>query len=301
MNESKKTGRIFDIQRFCVHDGPGIRTTVFLKGCPLACLWCHNPEGIYPRPQIMFHAEKCIGCQRCGAACSRGVHIFSQERRLYRPQKCNACGACIKVCDSRALTFAGRAATVDEVFQTVLRDKPFYGTEGGVTFSGGEALMQPRFLQALLKRAREEKLSAAVDTSGYAPWQTIEETLEYTDLYLYDIKAHTPELHKELTGVDNQCIIENLRRLDQAGARIWIRMPLVQGVNDSLEELTGTAQLLRTLPRVERVEMMPYHVLGRTKYEMIGRPHQREFHAPTREQMETYRALFLEYGLNAMI
>lgn len=301
MDAMRSVGRVFDIQRFCVHDGPGIRTTVFLKGCPLSCQWCHNPEGIKPQPQIMFNAEKCISCKKCVDACMHGVHVFARERRLFHACKCVGCGSCAEICSADALTISGKHMSVDEVFQTVLRDKPFYGDDGGVTFSGGEVLLQGEFLLALLRRAKAERLHTAVDTSGYAAWQTLAATLEYTDLYLYDIKAHSAELHRRLTGVDNRKIMENLRHLDAVGARIWVRMPLVHGVNDLPKELRATAELLGGLRHVERVDLMPYHVLGRAKYGMLGLVPQAEFHTPSQAQMEEYRAMFRAYGINAVL
>lgn len=231
----------------------------------------------------------------------RGVHVFGREGRLFHACKCVGCGSCVEICSADALTIAGKNMSVDEVFQTVLRDKPFYGDDGGVTFSGGEVLLQGEYLLALLRRAKAEGLHTAVDTSGYAAWQTIAATLEYTDLYLYDIKAHSAELHRRLTGVDNRRIMENLRRLNAMGARIWVRMPLVQGVNDLPEELRATAELLSGLHHVERVDMMPYHVLGRAKYGMLGLAPQAEFHAPSQVQMEEYRAMFQDYGINAVL
>ena len=294
----QQSGLVFDIQRFCVHDGPGIRTTVFLKGCSLSCGWCHNPEGIQAMPQVMFNAEKCIDCQACATACDRSVHIFKADgQRAFYPERCTGCGACARICPSEALTLVGRKMTVDEVIAKVLRDKPFFGADGGMTVSGGEVFLQVDFLRALLYCAQSEGLNTVVDTSGYADWATLEMTLSLTNLYLFDIKAFSPALHRKITGVDNVRILENLRRLDAEGANIWIRMPLLRGINDSLEELRGTARFLAELSCVERIEMMPYHILGRAKYAILGREKQSEFYAPTKEELQKYKELFLGFGL----
>lgn len=297
--EEKKLGNVFDIQRFSVHDGPGIRTTVFLKGCPLNCGWCHNPEGKQGKTQIMLNAERCIGCGRCMAVCPNEVHTGTRTGgRRFAPEHCAGCGACAAACPSEALTVSGKMMDIDEVFRTVRRDRPFYGTEGGVTFSGGEVFAQPEFLYGLLKRAGEEGISAVIDTSAFAPWETVRGTLEYTDLYLVDIKAYSGALHKKITGVDNQVILDNLQELNRAGVRVWIRMPLLHKVNDQTEELEKTARMLQGLGCVERIEMMPYHVLGRAKYAMLGLGAQKEYHAPSAEKMQEYRELFRKYGLS---
>lgn len=298
----QQSGMVFDIQRFCVHDGPGIRTTVFLKGCPLSCGWCHNPEGIRAEPQIMFNAEKCIGCRACLSVCSHGTHILTADgRRVFHPELCVGCGACARACPSESLTLIGSRMTVTEVLCAVLRDRPFFAAGGGVTFSGGEALMQSEFLSALLRCSKNEGLHTALDTSGCVGWSALESTLKLTNLYLYDIKAFSPALHRKLTGVDNSLILENLRRLDAAKACIWIRLPLIRDLNDGEEELAGTARLLSELSCVERIEMMPYHVLGRAKHPMLGKAEPLAFHAPTQEAMRAHKAMFSSFGLTQVL
>ena len=242
-------GRIFDIQRFSVHDGPGIRTTVFMKGCPLRCRWCHNPEGLAALPQLRFFAEKCIGCGACG-----------NRSRLSDAERCPA----------EALTVCGIEVTADEVLSEVLKDVIFYSDGGGLTVSGGECLLQADFVTELLDLAKAHGLHTAVDTSGYAPWSELEKTLPFCDLYLYDVKCFDPLLHKEYTGVDNSIIIENLCRLSEAGKDIWIRIPVIPDFNDNDRELCAIADLLSGIPTVKQVTLMPYHSLGASKYETLG-------------------------------
>lgn len=242
-------GRIFDIQRFSVHDGPGIRTTVFMKGCPLRCRWCHNPEGLTALPQLRFSAEKCIGCGSCG-----------DRSRLSDAEHCPA----------EALTVCGREVTADEVMSEVLKDVIFYSDGGGLTVSGGECLLQSDFVTELLALAKAHGLHTAIDTSGYAPWSELEKTLSLCDLYLYDVKCFDPLLHKEYTGVDNTIIIENLRRLAAEGKDIWIRIPIIPDFNDNARELEAIADLLSGLSSVKQVTLMPYHSLGASKYETLG-------------------------------
>ena len=218
-------GIIFDLKRGSIKDGPGIRTSVFLKGCPLRCVWCHNPES----------------------------QSFSVERVVTTGEPC------------------GRCVPVEEVMDEVRRDKPFYGDRGGLTLTGGEPTAQPEFACALAEAARREGISVAVDTCGEAPWNVFESLLDTADLFLYDIKAVDADLHRRLTGVRNERILENLRRLDERGARLWIRMPLVGGVNDSDAELTALRALLDGLRHVEKREICPYHSLGLEKYARFGR------------------------------
>jgi len=242
-------GLIFDIQRFSVHDGPGIRTTVFMKGCPLRCRWCHNPEGLSAAPQLQYTRAECIGCKRCGDRSSPA----DAER-----------------CPTGALKVRGQSVTADEITRAVLRDRDFYGSDGGVTFAGGECLLQADFVAEVLGMLKKEGVHTAVDTSGYVDWQAIEKTLPVTDLYLYDVKCADSALHERNTGVPNARILENLARLDAAGKRIWIRVPVIPDVNDSDEEIAAIAQIISRCTNVEKVTLMPYHTLGVSKYETLG-------------------------------
>ena len=243
------TGIVTDFKRFAVHDGDGIRTTVFLKGCPLRCVWCHNPESISPKPELAFYAEKCTGCGECMRVCPNGAHIFeaadtpdSYIHKLDRT-KCAACGKCAEVCVSGALKLCGRRMSVDEVMKIVAEDRIFYETSGGgMTLSGGEPTLQPEFALALLRAAKADGISTALDTCGFAKREVYESLLPYTDIFLYDIKHITDEGHIRCTGRSNRLILENLRFLSDAGAKIEIRIPLVPGYNDDAETLDGIGQ-----------------------------------------------------------
>lgn len=243
------TGTIFDIQHFSVHDGPGIRTTVFMKGCPLRCKWCHNPEGLSKSLQLQFFEDKCIGCALCG-----------ERNHLSDAQKCPA-GA-LKVC--------GREVDEDEVIAEVLKDKIFYSDNGGITFSGGECLLQADFVASVLCKAKALGLHTAIDTCGYVPFEELEKTLACCDLYLYDIKCFTSNVHKEYTGVDNLLIIDNLKRLDAAQKDIWIRIPVIPGFNNTVEEMSRIAELISSMPSIKQLTLMPYHTLGASKYKTLG-------------------------------
>jgi len=243
------TGTVFDIQRFCVHDGPGIRTTVFLKGCPLRCRWCHNPEGLSREPQVQFFAEECIGCLRCGGA-----------RTL----------AMAETCPTGALKVVGKVYDSGQLLEKVLADRDFYGTDGGVTFSGGECLLQADFVAEMLELLKQEKISTAIDTCGFVPWESLKKTLGLCDLYLYDVKCADSQLHKKYTGQGNGRILENLRKLSDRGARIWIRIPVIPDVNDKEAEMASIAEILSSVRGIEKVTLIAYHTLGKSKYATLG-------------------------------
>lgn len=265
------TGMVFDIQRFCIHDGPGIRTTVFLKGCPLNCLWCHNPEGISPQPQLSFMPDRCIGCRKCMEVCSRGGHREESGKHVLDRTKCVVCGACAAACCCGALEVVGRRMSVAEVMAEVLSDRPFYVTSGGgMTLSGGEPLMQMEFSAALLQAARAEDVSTCVETSGLIDSARLMNLLPLVDLFLYDVKDTDPAHHRSNTGADNAKILENLRLLHDAGAKIILRLPIVPGLNDRADHFEGIARLWGRLPRLAGAEIMPYHPLGRGKNGRFG-------------------------------
>ncbi len=291
------TGIIFDIKRFAVHDGPGIRTTVFLKGCPLRCRWCHNPESWVTEPQLACFPRQCIGCEACIRTCEHGAVQLTEWGPRINRELCVVCGACAEACVAEALVIEGREVTAEEVIDEVLRDRTFYETSGGgMTLSGGEPLMQPRFALELLRLARDEGLHTAVDTSGAVPWQTLEQAAELTDLFLYDVKALDPERHRAMTGSGNEKILANLRRLADSGAEIVLRVPLIPGHNDSPAEVDGLAELALEIDAP--VELLPYHRLGGGKFAALGitRP---EFEAnePEDEHVEALRERLRDAGV----
>ena len=274
-------GRIFEIQRFSIHDGPGIRTTVFLKGCPLRCLWCHNPEGMAPEKALSFVPEKCIGCGYCFRACERGAHKTAAEpgadgaasggKHTLDREVCVVCGACTEECYAKALELVGRDVTVEEALDDVLRDRPFYETSGGgMTLSGGEPLMQIEFTEALLRAAKGAGLHCVVETCGFAGRDRFERILPHVDLFLYDIKEMDPARHQELTGVPNGLILANLRSLHDAGAAVLVRLPIIPGLNDRDGHFRALAGLARSLPNLLGFEVMPYHRLGTSKLNRFG-------------------------------
>jgi pyruvate formate lyase activating enzyme len=266
------TGQIFDIQRFSIHDGPGIRTTVFLKGCPLRCLWCGNPESIRAEPSLSYQADKCIACGQCIAACpEEALSADADGRAELDRQRCTECGRCAPHCDAKALEMVGREASVEEVMATVLRDRDYYRESGGgMTLSGGDPIFQPRFAEALLRAAKAHHLHCCVETSGYALGGVFNALLPLVELWLYDYKETDSRRHERFTGKSNELILANLQRLHDAGARILLRCPLIPQHNATKEHLDGIAALAGRLPKLQGVELLPYYDLWRAKLERFG-------------------------------
>lgn len=262
---------IFNIQRFSVNDGPGIRTNVFFKGCPLNCLWCHNPESKSTKPDLGFIASKCIGCGHCLTQCPGHCHTMENGEHVIDRSKCLACRACERFC-AGALEIMGREMTVDEVLGEVMKDEIFYKTSnGGMTVSGGEPMIQFPFITELLRAAKEKGLTCCMETCGFVAWARFEEIMPYVDLFLYDIKETDPARHREYTGADNALILENLRKLDGAGAKTVLRCPIIPGLNDRADHFAAVAHLADSLKNVQGIDVEPYHPLGKTKCENLGR------------------------------
>ena len=268
---SMQTGILFDVKRFAIHDGPGIRTTVFFKGCPLSCLWCHNPESQSSGPQLLYWAERCIGCGACVGACAAGA--VSLENGVAKTDRalCTGCGACVEICPPQAREIAGEAWWLDRLLDTIERDLLFYDESGGgVTLSGGEPLAQPEFALDVLAACKSRRIHTAVDTCGFAEWDVLDAVASQTDLFLYDVKHLDDDRHRELTGVSNGLILENLERLSEAGHRIWIRYPLIPCVNDAEGEIAALGRIVSRLKSVDAVHLLPFHRGGKRKRAGLG-------------------------------
>jgi pyruvate formate lyase activating enzyme len=303
LSNDMESGMVFDIRRFSIHDGPGIRTTVFLKGCPLSCWWCHNPESQQPEQEVMFHPNRCLRCGACQAACPNDAISRQEEMFLTNPALCQRCGACVTACPAQARELVGKPMSVPEVMAQIERDIPFFDESGGgVTVSGGEPLMQPRFLQALLTACKQLDLHTVLDTCGYASWKTIEEVRPFVDLFLYDIKLIDNQQHIRYTGAPNTQILSNLQKLAKSGAQIILRAPLIPGINDGEEQLNQVAALARSLPGVQHLDLLAYHYAGAGKYDRLSLGY-RLAHVtpPDAERMEQIARFFRQNGLQVKI
>ncbi len=273
------TATIFDIQRSSFVDGPGIRTAVFFKGCNLRCAWCHNPESQSATPQLLVYGDKCVGCGKCLEKCPHDL------------TSCELCGKCELYCPAEARRVCGKEYTADELLTEILADKLFYETSGGgATFSGGECMLYPDFLAELLQKCKAQGVHTAVDTAGHVPFAHFERVLPFADMFLYDVKSMDAEVHKAYTGVDNALILDNLGRLLERGARVWIRMPVVADVNDNEGEMHALAAFLEKHGLPEKIELLPYHAMGESKARAIGREPQ-IFKAPDKERLAALASL----------
>jgi pyruvate formate lyase activating enzyme len=267
------TGLIFDIKKYSIHDGPGIRTTVFFKGCPLSCWWCHNPESQARAVEMMVRDKRCIGCGACVETCpQQAITLNGHGAPVTNWEKCDACGDCAAVCYAEARQQVGRQMSVAEVLADIERDRAFYDESGGgVTFSGGEPLLQPDFLLALLRACRERDIHTALDTCGHARWPALDRVRPYVNLFLYDLKLMDEAKHRQVTGVSNRLILDNLQRLSQAGHAITVRIPVIPGVNDDDDSLRQIAAFLAGLPHLQGVELLPYHRIALDKYVRLNK------------------------------
>ena len=298
---------IFNIQRFSVHDGDGIRTTVFFSGCPLSCLWCHNPEGENFLPSLLYSGEKCVGCGACAAICKSGAISFKDGIISQDFKKCSACGACVPVCRADARSIAGKPADIDEIVRICVSDRMFYESSGGgVTLSGGEVMAQNTdFLLKLTCALYDEGISVNIDTCGFAPWEKFEAILPYTDTFLYDIKSADRDKHKRCTGVDNELILDNLHRLSDSGASIYIRLPVIapaEGASDNFDganytdgDIMGIIDVLSEI-KYKKICLLPYHDTGSYKRASLGMDAGAEFSVPSAGRIDEIKSMLESAG-----
>jgi pyruvate formate lyase activating enzyme len=307
---------VFNIQRFSLHDGPGIRTTVFLKGCSMRCFWCHNPEGQHPRPELRYFPDRCIACGQCVIACPNNAHQLTDGVHLFLREQCDVTGMCVETCYAGALQLEGRRMTVEQVMEEVLRDKTFYETSrGGITLSGGEPALSRDFARDLLQQCKDNGLHTAIETCGECPWTSLEALLPVTDLIMMDIKQMAPDAHRSVTGQSNDRILANARQLALTGKPIVFRTPIIPTVNDSEEDIGAIAQfvcelvaLRRTNGRASekttgiRYELLAFHNLALDKYRSLDRAYKASaLHPPTNEKMSSLLDVAQRHGIEASI
>jgi len=288
---TKVKGLVASIKRFAIHDGPGIRTIVFMKGCPLRCIWCSSPQTQNPYPEIAYYEEKCIGCGGCLKVCSENaITIDKQGKKWINRLRCTNCGKCAEACPTEALKIVGQFMTSEEIITEIDKDRLFYqeSGEGGVTISGGEPLMQTEFVKEVLRKCHEQGIHTAIETSGFVEWREFRNVLGHVDLLFCDIKHMNSEKHKELTGVSNQLILENIRKVDQkCDVPVILRFPLIPSINDSEENLINLAKFITSLKRINTLEILPYHRLGEHEYKTLGREYKlKEVEVPSDDYLQ---------------
>jgi len=292
-----KKAVVFNIQKFSVHDGPGIRTTVFLKGCPLKCMWCHNPESQNPKIQMLYDTDKCTLCMNCVNVCTRNAIKIQDNKSKTDMSLCNFCGECTVYCLNKAREIAGKEYSVDEVMKQVMKDKVFYmQSNGGVTVSGGEPLVHIDFVEELLMKLKAENIHTSVDTCGYINFESLERAAKYTDLFLYDLKVMDEEMHIKYTGASNKIIIENLIKLSKIHKNISIRLPLIEGINADISHIISVLELIEYL-YIKKVYLLPYHNIAVHKYRKLGLEYDDEkMSKPSDDKMNSFKAIFEEKG-----
>ncbi|MBW2409036.1 MAG: glycyl-radical enzyme activating protein [Deltaproteobacteria bacterium] len=296
-------GVIFDIKKYAIHDGPGIRTTVFFKGCPLACRWCHNPEGISVASHRIYRQERCVGCGECIQLCPQNVISQTADGIVSDAAKCDLCQTCAEQCPAGAVEFVGRRVTVAEVVRQIEKDTAFYDQSGGgITLSGGEPLMQPEFLLDLLDACRNLDFHCTVDTTGYTASELLLKVAQKTDLFLYDLKLMDAAKHQNFTGVSNQLILNNLKLLCENKARIQVRIPVIPGINNDADNINRTADFLAALPGVENITILPFHNSARGKYGRLGMEcMSSHMESPSEEHLKTIAGWLEQSGLQVKI
>lgn len=289
-------GNIIKISRFCTDDGPGIRTVVFLKGCPLSCIWCHNPESQKIDLEILYSKEKCINCRTCVASCPNKCHTFSQNDHVFSKEKCSTCGKCVSFCNAEALSVSGEVVSTQKILEEIKKDEVFYNTSGGgVTVSGGEPLFQPKFTAEILRLAKENGIHTAIETCGYASKTALLTVLKYCDYVLFDIKETDEENHLKFTGVSQKPILENLKTINDMKIPFLIRLPIIPGLNDRKEHFLKVKELAKNLESCKGIEIMPYHVLGAYKYDLLQKNYAcKNIQEPDKETVTEWRKL-VEY------
>jgi len=308
LTSHKPLGVIFNTERFAIHDGPGIRTVVFLKGCPLRCLWCSSPEGQKVGPELLFFGDKCIKCGQCSKACLKNAITETKDDELIIDRNtCNNCGSnfgkCTERCYTGSLVVKRRYVAVEEIISEILKDEPFYRRSGGgVTFSGGEPTYQPEFLLQSLRMCGEYSLNRVIETCGYTKWEVFEQILKHLDLVYFDIKHMDPTKHRQYTNVSNELILSNIKQVSLSGVPMVLRIPVVPGYNDSERNVRETAKFALTLQNLMRIELLPYHRLGLSKYRALGLDYRlAQVTPPSRENILQLKQIVENFGLKCQI